>query len=218
MLRIYGDENLPAVERVCLFLEEKSLEFSVSTEAPLNDRFEQAVADDILDGGPILIGDDQTVIAGVTPVCRYLEQLYPSPPMLGSTALEQAHVEMWQRYVENKILSPLGVYFFHGKCADEFPDHERLTNSEWAQENKSVLLESYRSVDSRLSGNEYLCGATFTIVDITLFSSVRFGQLIDINIPDEYHNLSRWQCDLTSRFADPCRSFDEAVPAYAVMH
>jgi len=218
MLRLYGDENLPAVERVCLFLEEKSLDFSISPDLPPNSCVDQTVVDDILDGGPIIIGDDQTVIAGVTPVCRYLEQLYPLPPMLGSTAIEQANVEMWQRYVENKILSPLGVYFFHGKCADEFPEHEQRTNIEWANENRHLLLDSYRSVDRRLSGNAYLCGANFTIVDITLYTSVRFGRIIDVDVPDEYRNLHRWQCDLTSRFALPCRSVNESLPASATMH
>lgn len=222
MLRLYGDENLPAVERVCLFLEEKALEFSVTADTPPNnfpdDFVDQTVTDDILDGGPILLGDDHTVIAGVTPVCRYLEQLYPSPPMLGSTALEQAHVEMWQRYVENKVLSPLGVYFFHGKCAEEFPDHRQLTNTAWAQENKLLLLDTYRCINDRLSDLEYLCGSNFSIVDITLYSSVRFGQMIDIDIPDDYRNLHRWQCDMTSRFADPCRKFAEPAPAYATMH
>lgn len=218
MLRLYGDENLPAVERVCFFLEEKAVDFSVTTTAPPVDIEDQSVVDDILDGGPVIIGDDETAIAGVTPVCRYLEELYPAPPMLGSTALEQARVEMWQRYVENKILSPLGVYFFHGKCAEEFPDHQRLANTAWAEENRLLLLDSYVHVDKRLSENQYLCGKNFTIADITLFSSVRFGQLLEIEVPELCQNLERWKVDVTSRFENPWRNSSEMVPEVAVMH
>jgi len=153
MLRLYGDEHLPAVERVCIFLEEKSLEFIVSPTTPTTSIAGDALIDNVLDGGPTLVSDGNSLITGVTPICRYLEQLHPSPPMLGSTAIEQANVEMWQRYVENKILSPLGVYFFHDKCidpTDKIDQTPKLGNTSWAEENRLALLDAYKRINTPL--------------------------------------------------------------------
>jgi len=218
MLRLYGDENLPAVERVCIFLEEKSLQFVVSPSTPAAEIAAETMDDNVLDGGPILISDNNNLIAGVTPICRYLEQLYPSPPMLGSTAIEQANVEMWQRYVENKVLSPLGVYFFHDKCIDDAEQLGHSGSTSWAEENRIALLDAYKRINLRLGEFPYISGREFTIADITMYSSLRFGQLIDVEIPQQCANLERWLDELICRFENPYRGVIDSMPYPAVMH
>jgi len=142
MLRLYGDEHLPAVERVCIFLEEKSLEFIVSPTTPAPEIAGEAMIDNVLDGGPTLVGDGNSLIT------------------------------------ENKVLSPLGVYFFHDKCVDttdKIDQTKSLGNTSWAEENRLALLDAYKRVNLRLNEYPYLSGNDFTIADITMYSSLRFG-------------------------------------------
>src|SRR5215467_11859433 len=56
---------------------------------------------------PILELDDGTRIAESIAISRYIEALWPEPNLFGSTALEQATIEMWQRQLELRLLLPI---------------------------------------------------------------------------------------------------------------
>jgi glutathione S-transferase len=44
--------------------------------------------------------EDGTVIGEVLAIWRYLEEAYPTPPLLGSTPKDKALVTMWERRAE----------------------------------------------------------------------------------------------------------------------
>jgi len=50
---------------------------------------------------PVLELDDGSYLSETIAICRYLEALYPEPPLFGVGPREQADVEMWQRRVES---------------------------------------------------------------------------------------------------------------------
>jgi len=62
---------------------------------------------------PVLVLDDGTAISESLAICRYLESLYPTPPLLGVGALEIAKVDMWIRRMEQQISNPIGDIFMH---------------------------------------------------------------------------------------------------------
>ena len=49
---------------------------------------------------PTLALADGTAIGEVLAIWRYLEEAYPTPPLLGSTPKDKALVTMWERRVE----------------------------------------------------------------------------------------------------------------------
>lgn len=49
---------------------------------------------------PALELDDGFVLAETVSICRYLEELHPNPPLIGTTAKERAETDMWIRRVE----------------------------------------------------------------------------------------------------------------------
>jgi len=51
-----------------------------------------------------------------------------------------------------------------------------------------------------------------------MYSSLRFGQLIDVEIPTNCENLERWLDELICRFENPYRGLIESMPYSAVMH
>lgn len=62
---------------------------------------------------PVLELDDGTTISESHAICRYLEEKYPEPPLMGQTALERAQIEMWNRRMELELLNPLVSTFVH---------------------------------------------------------------------------------------------------------
>src|SRR4029453_12557052 len=75
-------------------------------------------------GVPILELDDGTVIAESLAIMEYLEELYPTPPLLGADPVTRALVRMWERRCE------IGVYLPASRLVlskGEVSDHARQT-------------------------------------------------------------------------------------------
>jgi glutathione S-transferase len=49
---------------------------------------------------PVLELDNGTRIADIFAICRYFEELYPEPRLMGRTAEQTAIIEAWQRRLE----------------------------------------------------------------------------------------------------------------------
>ena len=69
---------------------------------------------------PVLVLDDGTVITESVAICRYLEELHPSPALFGTDAVSRAKVEMWNRRVEIEIFGTIGNVALH--TAELFKD------------------------------------------------------------------------------------------------
>ena len=65
---------------------------------------------------PALELDDGTVLTEITAICEYLEERFPDPALIGTTAEERAATRMWTRRVDLKICEPLtnGFRFAEG--------------------------------------------------------------------------------------------------------
>src|SRR5438128_695953 len=51
---------------------------------------------------PCLELDDGRHLAEITAICEYLEEIQPSPPLIGATAEERAETRMWTRRIDLK--------------------------------------------------------------------------------------------------------------------
>ena len=56
---------------------------------------------------PVLELDDGFFLAEVTVICDYLEELHPTPAMIGSTPQERAECRMWTRRIDLSIVEPM---------------------------------------------------------------------------------------------------------------
>jgi hypothetical protein len=72
---------------------------------------------------PLLELDDGTQLAESVAICRYVEELYPDPPLFGITPIERAMIEMWNRGMEFELLRPIIDHFVHSSAFYK----ERLT-------------------------------------------------------------------------------------------
>jgi len=146
---------------------------------------------------PALELDDGTVILESVAICRYLEGMYPDPPLMGTTPKEQAIIEMWQRRIEFELLLPMAAVFRH-----THPKMAALEQQvpEFAATQKPMAEKRLRILDRDLAENQFVAGDRFSIADITAFTTVTFFcKYGGIPLPEELTHVRRWHDQVAAR-------------------
>src|SRR4029077_9617996 len=98
-LKLYQSAAPPNSRRVRIFLAEKGLTVPlVPVDLAKGEQHSEAYrAINPRRVVPTLVLEDGTAIGEVLAIWRYLEEAYPTPPLLGSTPKDKALVTMWER-------------------------------------------------------------------------------------------------------------------------
>lgn len=147
---------------------------------------------------PCLELDDGTAISEVTAICEYLEELQPSPPLIGSNPVERAQTRMWTRRVDLNIIEPLANGFRYGEGLAIFKDRIP-TVPEAADGLKRVARTNLTWLDGLMAGRQFLCGDRFTMADILLYAFLDFGAAVGQPLPAELTNIAAWFARVGSR-------------------
>src|SRR6476469_7431012 len=101
-LKLYHSVTSPNSRRVRIFLAEKGLTLPlVPVDLAKGEQHSDAYrAINPRRVVPTLVLKDGTAIGEVLAIWRYLEEVYPTPPLLGSTPKDKALVTMWERRTE----------------------------------------------------------------------------------------------------------------------
>jgi glutathione S-transferase len=149
-------------------------------------------------GSPCLELDDGSFLDESVAICEYLEEKYPSPPLVGLSAEERAQTRAALRWVDQQIVVPMTNGF---RSAEGLPmfNPRMLCVPEASEGNKAYARDGLTKADARLAGHDYLCGNRFTLADILLFCFVEFGGMVGQPIPDGLNNLKAWQARVAAR-------------------
>jgi glutathione S-transferase len=149
-------------------------------------------------GTPCLELDDGSFLSESVAICEYLEEKYPSPPLVGPSAEDRAQTRSALRWVDQQIVVPMSNGF---RSAEGLPMFQprMLCVPEAADGNKAYARDGMEKADTRLAGQDYLCGSRFTLADILLFCFVEFGGMVGQPIPDSLNNLKAWQTRVAAR-------------------
>jgi glutathione S-transferase len=191
-MKLYNSNLAPSPRRVRIFLAEKGVSIP-RVDVDLGKLEHKTLAFSALNPFqtiPILELDDGTRIAETIAICRYIEALWPAPNLFGSTAVEQAMIEMWQRQLELRLLFPIAqvVRHSHPKMAEM----ENPQVPDWAAVNRPKALHAMALVDETLSDQPFIAGERFTVADITGLVALDFAKSARIAIPPELVHLNRW--------------------------
>jgi glutathione S-transferase len=188
----------PNPRRVRIFAAEKGIELPAQ-EVSIPQREQKApefVAKNPRGQTPILELDDGTIIAESVAIMRYLEALNPEPPLFGSTPLEIAEIEMWDRRVELILMLPVGAVWVH---THRFTAALPGRNTEWGEANWPRVEEAMRFFDSSLEGRDFLAGSAFSAADILLLTTVDFALFVGLEIPEDCASLRDWHARVSAR-------------------
>ncbi|MGF1760666.1 glutathione S-transferase [Photobacterium sagamiensis] len=191
-MKIYELAPAPSARRVSIFLAEKGIEIErVNVDIRGGENlFDEFKAKSINGRIPVLELDDGTTICESIAICRYFDEIYPSPPSLfGDTPLERANVEMWQRVVELQGLCTAMQAFRN--ITGIYKDRENCVES-WGHESRQRVVEFLPTLDEQLANSAYIAGDKFSVADITAFVMCGFIKNLEITIDEMFPHIQDW--------------------------
>lgn len=191
-MKLYDGGRAPNPRRVRIFLAEKGVEVArIPVDmGVLEHRGETVTRLNPLQRLPILELDDGTILTESVAICRYFEERQPDPPLFGTSALDRALVEMWQRRVEFGLFMPVSAAFRHLHPA--MKEWEVPQVPEWGEVNKPRAAEFLHLLNRELGTRRFIAGDHFTIADITCLVSIQFMKPARIDMPEGLPHLQRW--------------------------
>jgi len=196
---LYDGGRAPNPRRVAMFLAEKEIEVSMRAVdmGQMEHKSESINALNPLQKMPLLVLPDGTVLTESIAICRYFEGLFPEPNMMGKGTKQMAIVEMWQRRVELEFLFRVAQAFRHTHPAMKEWEVPQIPS--WGEANRPKAIWFAQLLDARLAKNEYVCGNTFSVADITAIIAMDFSKPAKIVYPIELENLHAWAGKIRTR-------------------
>ena len=198
-MKLFDLPASPNTRRVRIFIAEKNLEIEVVPIDMMSgeNKTEEYLAKNPLGRMPLLELDDGTCIAESIAICRYLENEFPDPPLFGTTSLEKAMIEMWQRRMEFQFLNPMIDIFrnTHEMWKDRIVQIPQVAEIASEGVKKQMVW-----LNQELEGKEYIAENGYSVADITAQCAFVMGNAaVGIRIPEDLSNLDAWWSRVTSR-------------------
>lgn len=140
---------------------------------------------------PALELDDGTVIGETVAICEYLEELNPTPALIGSNAAERAQARSWQRRVELYVTENAANGFRYAEGMQLFENRMRCL-PEAAAGLKAKAQDGLKMIDAQLAGKEFLCGDRLTLADIILYCGIDFTASVGQPRDPALKNVNAW--------------------------
>ena len=136
--------------------------------------------------------DDGTVLAEITAICEYLDDITDGKTLIGSTPEERANTHMWTRRVDLNICEPLGNGFRYAEGLQIF-ESRMITIPEAADGLKRIAQAKLTWLDGQMSdGREFIAGASLSMADILLYSMMVFFAGVGQPLNPENTNVQAW--------------------------
>ncbi len=141
---------------------------------------------------PALALDNGSVLAEITAICEYLDEVGPAgKTLIGSTPEERAETRMWTRRVDLNILEPMANGFRFGEGLKLFENRIRCI-PQASDDLKKTAQEKLTWLDGLIAGRTYICGDRLTLADILLFCFLDFFAGIKQPINPDNKNIVAW--------------------------
>jgi glutathione S-transferase len=147
---------------------------------------------------PCLVLEDNRVIAETAAICEYLDELHPSPSLIGTTAWERAEARMFHRRVELNISEFLYNAYRWGPGLPMFESRTRCV-PEAAEGLRAKGLDGVALIDSLLQGKTFLCGKRITTGDLVLYCCLDFFESIGQPVDSALKNVLAWKERMNQR-------------------
>ena len=145
---------------------------------------------------PVLELDDGTSIAESLAICRYLEALYPDPPLMGRTPREVADIEMWTLRMDHELSQIIALAFVHSSDFYRGRIEQIPEVASWA---RGRTLQTMDWLDGELADRSHIAGDGYTLADIVAQCAFVLGKAVGLRIAPDMTNLSRWFTEVTAR-------------------
>jgi len=204
-MKFYDCKPAPSPRRVRIFMAEKGIEIpTVEVDLRNGEQFTPAFrAVNPQCVVPYLVLDDGTGLGEAPAICRYLEEMHPEPPLMGTDAKDKALVAMWERRAELEGFAAVGEAFrnstpaFKGRALAGPERYEQDTAL--AERGRARTLAFFAELDRWLAERPFVAGERYTIADITALVAVDFAGWLKLVLSEECQHAKRWHAQVSAR-------------------
>ena len=140
---------------------------------------------------PALVTDGGDIISEVTVIAEYLEELHPTPALIGSTAEERGETRMWTRRIDLGICEPMANGFRFGEGLKLFESRIRCL-PEASDGLKAMAQDGLGWLDGQMEGKTWVCGDRFSMADIHLYAWINFFTGAGQPLNPDHKNIAAW--------------------------
>ena len=142
---------------------------------------------------PALELDDGTVLAEITAICEYVDEIKKdTPSLIGDTPEERARTRMWTRRIDLNIAEPATNGFRFSQGLKMFQDRIHCI-PQAADDLKATAREKLAWLDGLMGmTSPFIAGNKLTLADIHLFAFVDFMSNVGQPLDPACKNLTAW--------------------------
>lgn len=122
---------------------------------------------------PVLI-DGSVALYDSTVIFEYLEEAYPSPPLLPASPQDRAACRLLELYADESMIVPLKA-LMHRTMPDAPEGSGWEAAEQRAHEAEIVIARQYAHLETRIGDDDFFC-SRLSIADIGLFMGILYGQ------------------------------------------
>ncbi len=145
---------------------------------------------------PVLVDGDLTLFDS-TLILEYLDEAYPSPPLLPEGAAARARCRLLELYADDVLFQLMRKL---GHRSDLPPEDAAQRAAQIAQgrEAEAAIAHEFAALETKLAGKDFFCGA-LSIADIGLFMTILYIHRLLGPKLDPYPALAAWRARLLER-------------------
>ena len=141
---------------------------------------------------PALELDDGTVLAEITAICEYVDEMKKdTPSLIGDTPAERGVTRMWTRRIDLNIVEPAANGFRYSVGLKVFQDRIRCIPAA-ADDLKATAREWLAKLEGMMGSKPFIAGNKLTMVDIFLFAFLDFMKGVGQPLDPAHKNLTAW--------------------------
>jgi glutathione S-transferase len=194
MIKLYDYPQCPFCRKVRIVLAEKDIKYE---RIFVDLRKKEQKQTDFLKLNPYgkvpVIEDDGVVIYESSVINEYLDERYPSPPLMPSDPAGKAKVRILVDFCESHLFPPwYNVYkeiTFKG-------EHER--NHDLVEKGKNEIKGYLYRLEKELKGKDYLV-SSYSLADIAFTPRIALFESLGITTSPEFINVTKWIERIQSR-------------------
>lgn len=148
---------------------------------------------------PALELDDGTVLAEITAICEYVDEIKKdTPSLIGDTPEERAKTRMWVRRIDLNIVEPAANGFRFSQGLKMFQDRIHCI-PEAAEGLKESARKKLVWLDGQMGSRPFITGDKLTMADILLFVFLEFMAKVGQPLDPANKNLVAWMERMKAR-------------------
>ena len=204
-MKLYSYPTAPSARRARIFLAEKGLTAEIEDIDLRNGRHLEPAYLAVNPQGlvPVLELDDGTRITENVAIAVYLDEIKPTPRLLGHSPLERARVFQWNARVEFEGLLPLADRLrnshpaFKGKGLPGPVGYEQIP--QLADRGEDRVKRFLQILSDHLTGHDFIAGDSYSFADITGGVFIDMLRMAKLEMPAGLEALRNWYDRIRAR-------------------